>query len=152
MSGETISKAKAYCAEMKKPGGCQLHNLHCGYPNCNKPPNAEMSEENELGPSLIVNHEEAEQLALLNKEKSNLARCYLDLLGRATPPGTEIVPEGLNLDKLSSALAEVCTYIERHEDLRPYSGLTPGKGLHTEILFFIAAIATHKDRTEKAKP
>ena len=22
------------CPEQKKPGGCQLHNLHCGYPKC----------------------------------------------------------------------------------------------------------------------
>ena len=27
-----------YCPEKLKPGGCQLHNLHCGYPECNKPP------------------------------------------------------------------------------------------------------------------
>jgi hypothetical protein len=22
------------CIEKEKPGGCQLHNLHCGYPDC----------------------------------------------------------------------------------------------------------------------
>jgi len=27
-----------HCQEMLKPGGCQLHNLHCGYPKCNEPP------------------------------------------------------------------------------------------------------------------
>lgn len=25
-----------YCAEKRKPGGCQLHNLHCGWPKCNE--------------------------------------------------------------------------------------------------------------------
>jgi len=25
------------CPEKLKPGGCQLHNLHCGWPDCNKP-------------------------------------------------------------------------------------------------------------------
>lgn len=29
-----------YCIEKRKPGGCQLHNLHCGYPACNKDPSA----------------------------------------------------------------------------------------------------------------
>jgi len=29
-----------YCPEKLKPGGCQLHNLHCGYPQCNEPPAA----------------------------------------------------------------------------------------------------------------
>ena len=27
-----------YCAEKRKPGGCQLHNLHCGWPKCNESP------------------------------------------------------------------------------------------------------------------
>lgn len=27
-----------YCPEKLKPGGCGLHNLHCGYPRCNRPP------------------------------------------------------------------------------------------------------------------
>lgn len=26
--------SSGHCKEKKKPGGCQLHNLHCGYPNC----------------------------------------------------------------------------------------------------------------------
>lgn len=25
-----------HCAEKNKPGGCQLHNLHCGYPACDR--------------------------------------------------------------------------------------------------------------------
>jgi hypothetical protein len=25
------------CRERLKPGGCQLHNLHCGWPKCNEP-------------------------------------------------------------------------------------------------------------------
>ena len=27
-----------YCAEKRKPGGGQLHNLHCGWPKCNESP------------------------------------------------------------------------------------------------------------------
>lgn len=27
-----------YCPEKLKPGGCQLHNLQCGYPKCNQAP------------------------------------------------------------------------------------------------------------------
>ena len=25
-----------HCRENAKPGGCQLHNLHCGYPDCDR--------------------------------------------------------------------------------------------------------------------
>lgn len=25
-----------HCSEKSKPGGCQLHNLQCGYPNCDR--------------------------------------------------------------------------------------------------------------------
>ncbi len=25
-----------HCKEHSKPGGCQLHNLHCGYPECDR--------------------------------------------------------------------------------------------------------------------
>lgn len=31
------AKPEGHCEQMKKPGGCQLHNLHCGYPKCNEP-------------------------------------------------------------------------------------------------------------------
>lgn len=27
-----------HCPEKLKPGGCQLHNLQCGWPDCNQPP------------------------------------------------------------------------------------------------------------------
>lgn len=27
-------ETSGWCEEKKRPGGCQLHNLHCGYPNC----------------------------------------------------------------------------------------------------------------------
>ena len=34
-------KAQAiHCPEKLKPGGCQLHNLHCGWPKCNEPAEA----------------------------------------------------------------------------------------------------------------
>lgn len=29
---------EGHCAEKKKEGGCQLHNLHCGYPACDRKP------------------------------------------------------------------------------------------------------------------
>lgn len=29
---------EGHCAEKRKPGGCQLHNLHCGYPKCDRKP------------------------------------------------------------------------------------------------------------------
>lgn len=29
-----MSEHKKICEEHVKPGGCQLHNLHCGYPDC----------------------------------------------------------------------------------------------------------------------
>ena len=27
-----------HCENKRKPGGCQLHNLHCGYPKCDQRP------------------------------------------------------------------------------------------------------------------
>ncbi len=33
-----------YCPEKLKPGGCQLHNLHCGFPACNAAPSSPGSE------------------------------------------------------------------------------------------------------------
>ncbi len=27
-------RLRKICEENKKPNGCQLHNLHCGYPDC----------------------------------------------------------------------------------------------------------------------
>ena len=29
-----MSEHKKICDEQSKPEGCQLHNLHCGYPDC----------------------------------------------------------------------------------------------------------------------
>jgi hypothetical protein len=37
-SAPVADERKDYCPEKRKPGGCQLHNLHCGYPKCNEPP------------------------------------------------------------------------------------------------------------------
>ena len=31
---------EGHCTEKAKPGGCQLHNLHCGYPACDRKPAA----------------------------------------------------------------------------------------------------------------
>jgi hypothetical protein len=37
--------AQTHCSEKRKPGGCQLHNLHCGWPKCNKPQQQEQPEQ-----------------------------------------------------------------------------------------------------------
>ncbi len=37
MLKEALAVQPTYCAEKLKPGGCQLHDLHCGWPSCNKP-------------------------------------------------------------------------------------------------------------------
>lgn len=29
-----LFQLRKVCPEQQKPGGCQLHNLHCGYPAC----------------------------------------------------------------------------------------------------------------------
>lgn len=43
---EALQQAPTYteghCAEKRKPGGCQLHNLHCGYPACDRKPADDM--------------------------------------------------------------------------------------------------------------
>jgi len=31
-----LAYTEGHCAEKRKPGGCQLHNLHCGYPACDR--------------------------------------------------------------------------------------------------------------------
>lgn len=31
-----MSEHRKICEEQAKPDGCQLHNLHCGYPDCTK--------------------------------------------------------------------------------------------------------------------
>jgi hypothetical protein len=36
--------AQTHCPEKRKPGGCQLHNLHCGWPKCNEPPKQEQAQ------------------------------------------------------------------------------------------------------------
>lgn len=39
-----MSEAKHYCPEKLKPGGCTLHNLHCGYPACDRAPASPLPE------------------------------------------------------------------------------------------------------------
>lgn len=29
-----LFRLRKVCEELQKPEGCQLHNLYCGYPNC----------------------------------------------------------------------------------------------------------------------
>jgi DNA-directed RNA polymerase subunit RPC12/RpoP len=36
--------AQIHCSEKRKPGGCQLHNLHCGWPKCNEPQKQEQAQ------------------------------------------------------------------------------------------------------------
>ncbi len=33
-----MNDTTGHCKEMKKPNGCQLHNLQCGYPECDRKP------------------------------------------------------------------------------------------------------------------
>ena len=39
-----VEPTNGYCANRKAPGGCQLHNLQCGYPQCDQ-----RSEERRVG-------------------------------------------------------------------------------------------------------
>lgn len=41
---------EGHCAEKRKPGGCQLHNLHCGYPECDRKAAPAPAEAHELPP------------------------------------------------------------------------------------------------------
>lgn len=34
--GEVKKPRTGRCEEKRKPGGCQLHNLQCGYPKCDE--------------------------------------------------------------------------------------------------------------------
>jgi hypothetical protein len=33
---EPVAYTTGHCKEKAQPGGCQLHNLHCGYPACDR--------------------------------------------------------------------------------------------------------------------
>lgn len=33
---EPVDYTTGHCKEKAKPGGCQLHNLQCGYPDCDR--------------------------------------------------------------------------------------------------------------------
>ena len=33
---EPVAYTTGHCKEKAQPGGCQLHNLHCGYPDCDR--------------------------------------------------------------------------------------------------------------------
>ena len=35
-AGPVAAYTEGHCAEKRKPGGCTLHNLHCGYPACDR--------------------------------------------------------------------------------------------------------------------
>ena len=36
MQAKTFTEG--HCEQKKAPGGCKLHNLHCGYPDCDRRP------------------------------------------------------------------------------------------------------------------
>lgn len=36
--GQVPKFTTGHCKEMQHRDGCQLHNLHCGYPNCDRKP------------------------------------------------------------------------------------------------------------------
>ena len=33
---EPVAYTTGHCKQKAQPGGCQLHNLHCGYPDCDR--------------------------------------------------------------------------------------------------------------------
>jgi len=33
---EPVEYTTGHCKQKAQPGGCQLHNLHCGYPDCDR--------------------------------------------------------------------------------------------------------------------
>jgi hypothetical protein len=35
-SEEPVAYTTGHCIEKAKPGGCQLHNLHCNFPACDR--------------------------------------------------------------------------------------------------------------------
>ena len=35
-AGGAVAFTAGHCKEKQKPGGCQLHNLQCGYPDCDR--------------------------------------------------------------------------------------------------------------------
>jgi hypothetical protein len=35
---QPVAFTTGHCKEKQKPGGCQLHNLHCAYPDCDRKP------------------------------------------------------------------------------------------------------------------
>lgn len=38
VQAEAVGYTTGHCENHKRPGGCQLHNLQCGYPNCDRRP------------------------------------------------------------------------------------------------------------------
>lgn len=62
-----------HCPEKAKPGGCQLHNLHCGYPDCDRRPVPKPSPE-------------AAERALASKDGVQVKALEWDNLGYAHVP------------------------------------------------------------------
>ena len=57
------AKRRDYCREMLKPGGCQVHNMHCGYPKCNEAPASESE--------ILTRKEDARSDTCLGRTPSN---------------------------------------------------------------------------------
>jgi hypothetical protein len=83
-----------HCPEKLKPGGCQLHNLHCGYPKCNEAPaEQKKAETTDSARALIAKwRHAADHLGL--EGLASLADCADELeAALATPPtGVEGAP------------------------------------------------------------
>jgi RNA polymerase subunit RPABC4/transcription elongation factor Spt4 len=73
-------------------------------------------------------------VSLLNEKQEQINKLLL--------PGTEKLPKGVTLEKLSSVLTNVAPYIESREDVRSYSKISQGKSLYSDVLAVIAALAS----------
>lgn len=69
------------CKEKLKPGGCQLHNLHCGWPKCNEAP--AQPQQAEASPATLTERDHFD-LALWHKKLGELADAYYEA-GRTHP-------------------------------------------------------------------
>ena len=75
-----------HCKEKAKPGGCQLHNLQCGYPECDRhaaPPAAPAAERDDFRRKVLKWTAEAERaesaLAAANERERGLRDALEDI-------------------------------------------------------------------------
>lgn len=84
-----MSAPRDYCPEKLKPGGCQLHNLHCGYPACNQPPNAPALSPEAGEPADLSTELQSFYMQLASRQKS-VAEFFDDA---ALPSRPNVLPE-----------------------------------------------------------